>query len=293
MLGRRRQGDDDGVDAVEPHVPHQIVDRAQDGVAHAAPRQGGCVIVVDAQDARPTRGGIQAAQQPLGHGAGADDGDQLTQTAGTMPVLDLVVERDATRHDHGRTEGEPQGGPGSVGGGDRIEEEGGDEQRTQRQQPAEQRAADRGAEIAEVAKAIGAGEAQEVAGEQRAQQNDEAFETPVDGRAESRWIAAAPAPRMATMSRPAMKRQTTDSETVRPWRGGPASQSTIATSWSRSLPVGCSRSSALDLAKTPRFMRTLRRAVRPLNGRAIEMGAILHGTRGWCCDHAGTPFGVL
>ncbi len=182
VLGRRRQGDDDGVDAVEAHVAHQIVDRAQDGVAHAAPRQGGRVIVVDAQDARATRGGVQAAQQPLGHGAGADDGDQLAQTAGTMPVLDLVVERDATRHDHGRTEGEPQGGPGAVGGGDRIEEEGGDEQRTQRQQPAEQRPADRGAEIAEVAKAIGAGEAQEVAGEQRAQQDDETFETPVDGR---------------------------------------------------------------------------------------------------------------
>ena len=38
------------------------------------------------------------------------------------------------------------------------------------------------AEIAEVAKAIGTGEAQEVAGEQRAQQDNEPFETPVDGR---------------------------------------------------------------------------------------------------------------
>jgi hypothetical protein len=29
------------------------------------------------------------------------------------------------------------------------------------------------------------------------------------------------------------------------------------------------------------------------NGRAIEIGAILHGTCGRCCDHAGTPLGVL
>ena len=41
MFARRRQRDDDGVDAMDPRIAHQLVDRPEDGVSYATLRQSG------------------------------------------------------------------------------------------------------------------------------------------------------------------------------------------------------------------------------------------------------------
>ena len=65
-------------------------------------------------------------------------------------------------------------------GGDRLDQQPGDEQRGQGHQPGQQGAADGAAQVGELGEAMGAGEMQEVHAEQRAEKDDETFEAPVD-----------------------------------------------------------------------------------------------------------------
>ena len=162
-------------------VLHQLVDRTENGVSHAAPRQGGGLVVVDAENARAALGRIQAAQQALRDRSGADDGDDLAEASGAVPYPHLVMQDDTARRQQHDAAREPKGDPWPVHRGQRLDQERGEEQGSQRQQPAEQRTADGGAQIGELVEAIGARKVQKIQAEQRTQKNDQTFEAPVDG----------------------------------------------------------------------------------------------------------------
>ena len=166
MVAGRRQRDDDGVDAMNARIAHQLVDRTEDGVTHATLRQGGRLVVVDAEDARTALGRIQATQQALGDRSGADDGDDLAEASGAVPYPHLVMQDDTARgqqHDAAR---EPKGDPRPVHRCQRLDQGRCEEQGGQRQQPAEQRTADGSAQIGELVEPVGACKAQKIQAEQ-------------------------------------------------------------------------------------------------------------------------------